>query len=88
MTQTLLACQRKYLTFDVNGEEASFNEDYLEKEEEDLHSDMTELMEKGWYYTHNKPVLDRMTAILIRENLRYQVVPRTGTGLKLELQFF
>ncbi|MNV06050.1 hypothetical protein D3C71_964120 [compost metagenome] len=78
--------QSKYLNFDANGEESSFNDRYLNEDEMEFHSDLTELFERGLYYTNNKQVVEALKVLLVREQVKYQLIESQSIWkYKLEL---
>jgi hypothetical protein len=77
--------QSKYLCYDENGEEVSFIIDYLAPGEHDLHSDLTELFERGFYFTSNDHIAKRMIAFLNRENITHLITQSGAWRVKISL---
>lgn len=75
--------KQKFLTYDENGENASFNDDYLEEGEIDVHSELTQLFEKCYYFTNNKNQLNKIIQVLRRNCVFYKLEKSVDWKYKL-----
>jgi hypothetical protein len=85
MNKGLELLRQKYLFFDDDGEVSGFDNKIIDKIGYDLHSDLVELFDGGYYYTNNEKVVKELENLLKKEGIYYDLRLNESVFFKFEI---